>query len=155
LVVVFAFTAGYPYKPAADAAYYSGKWKIVQLIRNGKIADQQQWQNDPTLWNNVYIEIKNKLAFSANPNYYDYSKNRILRYQYRVSGNHLLLTGYPNMADVADTSKKIALDSATITIHRYNQNNMQWNATIHGDILQMELSRDTSKNMINGRGDLR
>jgi hypothetical protein len=155
IVILFAFTAGYPYKQAADEAFYTGKWKIVQLIRNGKIVDQQQWQSDRGIWNNVYIEIKSKLAFSANPNYYDYSKNHILRYQYKLVRNHLLLTRYPNMADIADTAKKMSVDSASVTIHRHNQNNMQWNAIIHGDTLQMELSRDTIKNIITGEGDLR
>ena len=149
VVVVFAFTAGYPYTQSADAAFYTGKWEIIQLIRNGKIVDQQQWENDPTAWNNVYIEIKRQLAFSANPNYYDYSKNRIVKYQYQLAGNHLLLTRYPNMSDPGANMKNIPVDSATVIAYRYGGNSMQWNTIIHGDTLQMELSRDTTKNIIN------
>ncbi|MEP6948335.1 MAG: hypothetical protein ABI863_03635 [Ginsengibacter sp.] len=59
------------------------------------------------------------------------------------------------MTDLADTAKKISIDSASVTIQKHSQNNMQWNAIIHSDTLQMELSRDTIKNIITGGGDLR
>ncbi len=149
LVIVFAFTAGYPYKQSADAAFYTGKWKIIQLIRNGKIVNQQQWQDDPAAWNNVYVEGERQLAFSANPNYYDDSKNRILKYRYRLAGNQLLLTRYPDMSDPGATIKTNHLDSATVTTYRYGSNSMQWNAIIRADTVQMELSRDTTKNISN------
>ncbi len=144
-VLVFAFMANYPYHLPNEGEYVTGKWKVVQLVKNGKPADLSQWQNNTNIWNNIYVETNGRLAFSANPFYYDYSKNRTINFNYKTSNNGLLLTRHAANA---------TYEYIPVTIHRYNADSAQWNMLLSGDTMQMQLVKDTAERKIENK-DLR
>ncbi len=144
-ILVFAFMANYPYRQEREGEYYIGKWKVTQLIKNGSPVDLQRWQSDSSAWNNVYVETNGKIAFSANPFYYDYSNHRTINYHFEPGNGGLTLIKHRGNARP---------EFIKINIKHYTADSMQWDMTLQENRLQMRLVKDSSKKIIEDK-DLR
>ena len=114
---------------------YFGKWKVVNMIRNGKYIPQNTWEKDTLAWQTIYFEERGKLYYCTNPNMYVDSTSIFMKYDYNVKGNSLKVISYEKNPSNPDT--------IPVKINNYKDKSMQWNMILYKDTIQMQLVKVT------------
>lgn len=132
LVIGLAFYSIYRYVAAVPPSAFAGKWKIDELIRNGKPVGKNEWINGAQNWCYVYIEDGGRIAFCANP--YVFEANRAW------FGQYIYQTGEKKFDIVFDGGTK--RDTTKVKISNYNGKQMQWDTKVYDDTLKLKLIKE-------------
>jgi hypothetical protein len=124
----------YHYVLARQPTTFAGKWKILELKRNGLVVRKESWQVNSDSWCNIYIEEWGRLELSPNPYIFDAERSTSADYSYDAAKHNLRLTFNPDNVHTA-------LDTAHVTVSNYDGKNMEWNTIFGHDTLQLHLSK--------------
>jgi hypothetical protein len=134
LTIATAFAGIYHFVLTRQPTTFAGKWKILELKRNGFVAKKDSWQVNSDSWCNVYIEEWGRLELSPNPYIFDAERSTSADYSYDAAKHNLRLTFNPDNVHTA-------LDTANVAISNYDGKSMEWNAIFGHDTLQLRLSK--------------
>ncbi|MDP9078766.1 MAG: hypothetical protein M3O71_15145 [Bacteroidota bacterium] len=131
-----AFGCIYYFVATVKSAPFTGKWKVENLIRNGKQVKSDDWLTNKNTWSNIYIEQWGKIALSNNPYIFDKNTAVWANYSYDAKCHKLTLTlpGY-----LKNTYTEV------VTVSNLSDNNMQWNTIHNNDTLQLKLSKSDNQ----------
>lgn len=111
-----------------------GKWKIVQLERNGAAVNLGAWQQDSLAWNKAYIEWRHSITFNPSP--YLYEANRCTKYLFRFdSSEHRVMVG--KTGDLLPDNEMDTLKEVSV-----GNNQMEWSGKWGADSIRMVLARE-------------
>ncbi len=136
LPIAAAFGSIFYFVTTKEPAIFSGKWKVQELKRNGKIVNSSDWQTNANSWCNIYIEETGKLSLSPNPYIFDKVRARFANYTYNTEKHSLKLV-FANM------------DTENVAIINYNGKSMQWNTILDKDTLQIKLCKEENRLRVN------
>lgn len=126
LIVAAAFATIYSYVYKQPIDIFAGKWKVYELVRNGKVVRKDDWVTNPNSWCYIYMEETGEVHMSPNP--YVYDKERVRRGNYKYDAKtHVMKLIFAHV----DTEK--------IMVSHYTGTAMQWNTVLDGSILQLKL----------------
>jgi hypothetical protein len=127
--IALAFYGLHHLVAAQPPSAFEGKWKVYELIQNGKDIDQRNWQNNPRAWHAVYIEQYGKLNFSTNP--FIFEQNQALSGDYTYNEPKKTLNIVFFNGPITDTTK--------VKISNYTGKMMQWDMVYYSDTIRMKL----------------
>ena len=133
VVVVYAFMSIYQYliseefKPGDPEIL--GKWKVDQMIINGKEKLSNAWQTDSSSWASIYFNDAKYCVIGSNPYYFDPAKAIWGEYKFDKP-KHLLDISFYNLPDTLHVS----IDSAS-------SNKMLLNGKLGKDTVRLRLNR--------------
>jgi len=133
LTITAAFLTIYSYiANDPPSSVLTGKWKVQEFKRNGKLVDLTKWQDSTGLWENIYIEERGKIVLSSNPYVFDESSAVTAGYSYDAKGNKLVLflNGIINKTD-----------TEVMAISHYDGKKMEWSRVFNGDTAQYKLTK--------------
>ncbi|MFC0518183.1 hypothetical protein ACFFGT_28470 [Mucilaginibacter angelicae] len=132
LIIGLAFYRIYGFVMANPPSVFTGKWKIGEFIRNGKPVGKNEWMNGAQNWCYVYIEEGGRISFCANPYIFEANRAWFGRYTYKPNQKifNIVFDGGTNN------------DTTRVKISNYNGKQMQWNAKVYDDILQLKLVKE-------------
>ncbi|MDB5147387.1 MAG: hypothetical protein JWQ57_1407 [Mucilaginibacter sp.] len=132
LIIGLAFFSIYGYIMSNPPSVFTGKWKIDKFIRNGKPVGKNEWLNGAQNWCYVYIEEGGRISLCANP--YIFEANRAWFGRYTYKPNQKIL----NIVFDGGTNN----DTTRVKVSNDNGKQMQWNAKVYDDTLQLKLVKE-------------
>ncbi|UOE46492.1 hypothetical protein MTO98_19000 [Mucilaginibacter sp. SMC90] len=132
LMIGLAFYSIYGYVVAMPPSTYTGKWKIQEFIRNGKIVGENDWMNGAQNWCYIYIEDGGRIALCANP--YIFEPNRAW------FGKYMYLPDKKTFNIVFDGGTNN--DTTRVKVSNYNGKQMQWDTKVYDDTLKLKLIKE-------------
>jgi hypothetical protein len=111
-----------------------GKWKIVQLERNGAAVNLEAWQQDSLAWNKAYIERRRSITFNPSPYLYEAKRSSTYLFRFDTSEHRVMLgkTNYTGASDEMDTLQEVSI----------GKNQMEWSGKWGADSVRMLLARE-------------
>lgn len=111
-----------------------GKWKIVQIERNGAAVNLEAWQQDSLAWNKAYIERGHSIKFNPSPYLYEAKRSTSYLFRFDSSEHRVMLgkTNYTGASDEMDTLQEVSI----------GKNQMEWSGKWGADSIRMVLVRE-------------
>ena len=128
----FAFIAWVASKKAPAAL--TGKWRVDQLIRKGRIAQPNDWLTDSLSWKYLYLEDFGRATFSPNPYVVEPGRATIGTYRYAPSRHSIRFTLF----------HQPATDTATARLTAETPGHMQWTLLTGRDTIFLTLTKVTA-----------
>ena len=125
----FTFIAWVAGKKAPAAL--TGKWRVDQLIRNGRIAQPNDWLTDSLSWKYLYLEDFGRATFSPNPYVVEPGRATIGTYRYDPSRHSIRFTLF----------HQPATDTATAQLNAETPGHMQWTLITGRDTIFLTLTK--------------
>ncbi len=94
-----------------------GKWKVVSLQKNGVAAKPDTWLTDSLAWSNVYFEENARMAFCANPYFFEDKRATYSHYDFDTLKKTLTFTTW-----ISD--KKT--DTSVVKVLSYTPHELSW-----------------------------
>jgi hypothetical protein len=109
----------------------TGKWRVDQLIRNGRTAAPNDWLSDSLSWKFIYVEKFSRVTFSPNPYVVEHGRATIGTYKYDQSRHSIRFTIFHQPAN----------DTATAELTGETSGHMQWTLVDHADTVSLSLTK--------------
>jgi hypothetical protein len=130
LPLAIVFSGLFVFLSLTSPAVLAGKWRVQQLIRNGRVVNSNDWLVNPNSWCCVYIETRGDLYLSPNPYIFDRQRALHAAYKYEPATHLLQLT------TARPATQKVAVSN-------YNGHSMQWNTILGHDTVQLKLVKES------------
>jgi hypothetical protein len=130
MAIGLAFYAIFSYASTLHPSPFVGKWKVSELIKNGKTVDDDAWLKDDKAYKMVYIEEDNSVGFVPNPYVYEDARAQWANFTYKPGAKSIVLKFEK------DTLKKVK-----VNIMKLTDSTMNWTFINHQDTLKMKLSK--------------
>ncbi len=109
----------------------TGKWRVDQLSRNGRITAPNDWLTDSLSWKYIYLENFGRVTFSPNPYVVEANRSTIGLYKYNPSASAIRFTIFHPAAN----------DTAQATILIPSPGHMQWTLCGPHDTIRLSLTK--------------
>lgn len=130
-VLVMAGSAGFIFyfsTTMSKDSLLSGVWNTTNFIRNNDTLNTSNWQSDSLLWNKIYFDYNDRIAFSGNPNYFEKTKALTGNYQLDDKKQTITATVWKNNVQDTITLQLQRLNDTTFSVvGQYKTNNFKFN----------------------------
>jgi len=133
VLIPLVFIMYYNYDVHRSKKYF-GKWKVTEMIRNGKLIAENDWLHDTLAWKTLYIEERGKMYYCTNPYMYVDSMSIFMKYYHEENDQNFKVISYEMNLHQPDT--------IPVEINHLKDNVMQWNMILYKDTIQMNLKRE-------------
>lgn len=112
-------------------ASLTGKWRVDQLSRNGRIAQPNDWLTDSLSWKYIYLEEFGRATLSPNPYVVERGRATIGVYTYDAAGHFIRFTFFHQPSN----------DTASAQLTTTTPGHMHWTLIDHPDTISLTLTR--------------